>query len=170
MGFQSLPLFQFCFKGQRFNRFLKIITVNNSHVKNSMRELEEEYLRLFWKREKYQWENYADSKKHNLNRIDSGIYNFLKEYKDIFLNKRDRWEKVFHSIFIRDFVDKSPSIARLRNYIDKQLISSKSVMKKDRARLAKIIRPHIISLINLAKNLLYCHKTGKGVVLKSSLG
>ena len=114
-----------------------------------MKKLEAEYLRLFWKREKYQWEKYADSKKHNLNRIDSGIYNVLKKYKDIFLNKRDRWGKVFYSIFIRDFVDKSPSIARLRNYIDKQLISSKSVMKKDRARLAKIIRPHIISLINL---------------------
>jgi len=77
---------------------------------------EDRYMELFWKKERYYWENYTDNAKHDLNGLDEEFFYLANEYRDMEFSGRKG--TVTKMIITRDLIDKHPDVAVLRNRLD----------------------------------------------------
>lgn len=80
-------------------------------------EFEKKYMDMYWRSQKYQWENYFEEYNNDLGIIDKEIYDICKNYCD-FIGYVDRKSVVAKHIICRDLVDKSKEVSRLRNKLD----------------------------------------------------
>jgi hypothetical protein len=80
-------------------------------------EFERRYLELFWKRQRYQWDNYVAVARHDLSAVDDEIFKLVASCRDTFEFSGRRGE-VINTIMIRELVDKHPDVAQLRNRLD----------------------------------------------------
>ena len=80
-------------------------------------EFERRYLDLFWRRQRWQWDNYASGHHRDLDAVDGEIYKLVTSYREK-CHSSGRRGDVLDSIVNRDLVDKHPDVARLRNRLD----------------------------------------------------
>lgn len=83
-----------------------------------MKEAAEAYLKLFFEKQKLQWENYALSENHNLNEIDEKIFTLISSKLESKREVQNRIDQIFKSICVKDLIETSPDISFIRNKID----------------------------------------------------
>lgn len=79
----------------------------------------DEYVRLFFEKQKLQWENYALSKDHDLNEIDRKILAAVHEYQSLQERTEGRADQIFKSICAKELIESSSDVSILRNKIDR---------------------------------------------------
>ncbi len=120
----------------------------------------ERYLRLFFDLQLAQWENYAETAKHDLSLLDEAIYRCLQEASASEWDHSDSEQRLYRIIRQRGLVDRHPQVSRLRNRLDdwdnysagmtdQQLKDSRAY----RLALAKSMRPDVLQLLQLRQDL-----------------
>jgi hypothetical protein len=122
-------------------------------------EFEERYLALFWRRQRWQWDNYVDAAHHDLNAVDSEIYDLVTSYKDVVCAPGRRGQ-VLDAIVVRERLDKHPDVAHLRNKLDDRDHYSAGLsaeQRQDRVRyrlvLARRMKDDVLELMGLRQRL-----------------
>lgn len=112
-------------------------------------KLENAYLDLYWLKQRYQWENYAEGKNWDLNDVDSKIFHIFLSHQ---LNDKrnseyfDRRVEMLDRIKSRALVDLDPEICSLRNYLDNLDNFSEAQTK---FKIAQLMKPHVLKLMQL---------------------
>ncbi len=106
---------------------------------------EERYLDLFFRWQRYQWENYASDGSWDLNEVDAQLFSLFDSTRDMPRPAGRRGEVLGH-IIDRGLVDQHPEVARLRNRIDTMHPRSAAV---DRGQL----RTTVLRLMHLRDGL-----------------
>jgi len=121
-------------------------------------------MKLFWRSQRCQWENYVNDAHHDLSGVDEQIFSLLSPYQCAFEGDSRR-EKVLNAIIKRACVDNHPDIARLRNrlddwdnYTDGIQPSSKQISVSFRQQLGERMREDVLELMRQRQ----CHARKQG--------
>lgn len=117
--------------------------------------LEREYLRLFFKLQKLQWENYAYNAGHDLNSTNQAIFGLLN--KGEATNFRGRKASIWKALLNKGLVENHPQVSALRNRLDDWGNYAAAVpasgCQARRTRLAINMRPDVLKLLALRQGL-----------------
>ncbi len=120
-------------------------------------EFTRNYMELYLRLQRLQWENYADGASHDLNIVDADIYQLLRidVCPDGFT---EREQTVYSAIVSRGLVDKHPEVARLRNQLDDwdyylSGLEQISDRQEKRVQMSAKMRPDVVRLLQLRDEL-----------------
>lgn len=124
-----------------------------------LEEFERRYLELFWKRQRYQWDNYVLGSGHDLCVVDGEMFELATSYRDQ-RHPSGRQTDILHAIVSRELVDKHPDVRRLRNRLDDWNNYAHGLTEAEaedplyyRLGLARRMKPDVLELIR-TRNLL----------------
>ncbi|MBN1549863.1 hypothetical protein JW979_00270 [bacterium] len=110
------------------------------------------YLPLFWERQRQQWENYTHNTHHDLNTIDSEIFSLVDTHRKL-LTENTINTHLMKKIVLREWIEKHPETAALRNKLDDRGHYITGSMPADPQELARNIRLDVIRLMKLRNKL-----------------
>ncbi|NMM62616.1 hypothetical protein HBE96_07900 [Clostridium sp. P21] len=120
-----------------------------------IKEFEYTYMNKYWNNQMFQWCNYFEEGKYDLSGVDNEIFKIVMRFNKI-IKPIDRKSKVACLIMNRDLVDKSPKVAKLRNYIDNKSNFNYDVLpevKKNRynykLEMALRMKNYVLNLIKI---------------------
>jgi len=89
-----------------------------SHLPNDWREA---FLKLWWERQRVQWEVWARRAERDLDALDRRLYRFCLEHTDALQDEPGREGEILRRRATRVLVDSRPEVAACRNRIDRAL-------------------------------------------------
>ena len=101
---------------------------------------EQDYLPLFWRLQRLQWENYFENSHHDLCSLDAEIFKLVQASVGTVFPSNRRAEVIKH-----------PHVSRLRNWLDNLLVANRPDQTKD--ELVKTAEPMVIELMSLRDQL-----------------
>jgi len=121
-----------------------------------LKSVEDEYMELFFRRIRLQWENYACGAQHDLNAMDGDIYRLVSTAASSGFSGRK--EEIWRAIVTRTLVDSHPEVSLLRNRLDNLNSYSSDLpggLPPDEVRLetARRMRPDVMKVIRLRNEL-----------------
>lgn len=128
-------------------------------VKTMILDFENTYMKIYWRLQRAQWDNYFENGDYNLSDIDDEIYKVVCEFDNV-IEQTDRRSKIAWLLINRELVDKSPQISMLRNRIDDLDNYNMGIpehVKKDRyaykSELALRMKEDVLALMALRNKL-----------------
>jgi hypothetical protein len=115
-----------------------------SHLPNDWREA---FLKLWWERQRVQWEVWARRAERDLDALDRRLYRFCLDHADALQNEPGREGEILRRRAARVLVDSRPEVAACRNWIDRALFVEGGRDHPEPARGP--LREQVLALMNL---------------------